>query len=520
MVTINNSATAEQMAQAILGDGVQIVGASYTGDNRASGIYSDADSLAPGVAPSDTGVILSTGQVNQFIGLDSNPNDSGSTTSGSRGPNNEAGFNAIAGTSTYDAAFIDIDFTSDNDLLTMQFVFSSEEYPEYVNSIYNDIVGVWINGAQVPLEVGNGQTNIGNVNEQNNFNLYVDNTNDDYNTEMDGFTVTLTLTMPVDTEGVNSIRIGIADVGDNRYDSNLLIAGNSLQSALIATSDTETMGVNSSKTIDVLGNDINGGTGVIRITHINGIQVNAGDSVLLATGQRVWLNADGTFTVETDGDVEPVNFTYGIENDDGVTDTGFVTINTVPCFVAGTRIRTPDGDVPVETLCPGDLVEAHDNGPQPVRWIGRRRVPACGKHAPVVIRAGAFGNHGELKVSPQHRILLRDTLAELLFGEREVLVAAKDLVNDRSIRIVEGGEVEYVHILFDEHQVIYSEGLATESFLPGPQTMDSFEEDIVAELASIFPEIDPETGAGYGASARRTLRKFEAAVLMSRRWAA
>ncbi|MCT8158780.1 Hint domain-containing protein [Pseudoruegeria sp. SHC-113] len=508
------------MAQAILGDGVQIVGASYTGDNRASGIHSNADTLSPGVAPSDSGVILSTGQVNSFIGIDSNPNDSGSTTSGSSGPNNDAGFNAIAGTNTYDASYIDIDFTSDHDLLTLQFVFSSEEYPEYVNSIYNDIVGVWVNGSLVPLEIGNGNTSIGNLNENNNFNLYVDNTNDQYNTEMDGFTVTLSLTIPVNTTAVNSIRIGIADVGDNRYDSNLLIAGNSLQSGLIANSDSVTMGVNGTKTVDVLGNDFNSATGVITITHINGIAVSAGDSVLLATRQRIWLNADGTFTVETDGDVEAVNFTYMIENDNGTTDTGFVTIDTVPCFVAGTRIRTPDGERAVEALQPGDLVMTHDNGPQPVRWAGRRKVPARGAHAPVVIRAGAFGNHGELKVSPQHRVLLRDTLAELLFGESEVLVAAKDLVNDRAIRNVEGGEVEYVHILFDEHQVVYSEGLATESFLPGPQAVDSFEQDIVAEIASIFPELDPETGLGYGASARRTLKKFEAAVLMSRRWAA
>ncbi len=70
----------------------------------------------------------------------------------------------------------------------LQFVFSSDEYPEYTNSIYNDMVGVWINGTHVPLSVANSGTAINSVNDQNNVNLYNDNTSDQFNTEMDGFT--------------------------------------------------------------------------------------------------------------------------------------------------------------------------------------------------------------------------------------------------------------------------------------------------------------------------------------------
>jgi len=112
-------------------------------------------------------------------------------------------------------------------------------------------------------------------------------------------------------------------------------------------------------------------------------------------------------------------------------------------------------------------------------------------------------------------VLIRDALAELLFGDAEVLVAAKDLVNDRSVRRIEGGEVEYVHILFDRHQVVLSEGLETESFLPGPQIRDSFEAEALEEICSLFPEIDPSTGDGYSPAARRTLKGFEARVLAS-----
>ena len=113
-------------------------------------------------------------------------------------------------------------------------------------------------------------------------------------------------------------------------------------------------------------------------------------------------------------------------------------------------------------------------------------------------------------------LYLRDALAELLFGEAEVLVAARDLVNDGTVRRIEGGEVTYVHLLFDRHQLIWSERLLTESFLPGPQTARSFEAEMVAEIRALFPEIDPRTGAGYSPAARRALRPFEARLLAGR----
>jgi hypothetical protein len=156
-----------------------------------------------------------------------------------------------------------------------------------------------------------------------------------------------------------------------------------------------------------------------------------------------------------------------------------------------------------------------DDGAQPLRWIGQRRVAAQGDFAPIRIAANTFGRHRELLLSPLHRVLIRDSLAELLFGEGEVLVAARDLVNDLSVRRIEGGTVEYVHILFDRHQVVFSEGLATESFLPGPQINNSFEADIVQEICTLFPEIDPATGEGYSPAARRTLKRYEARLLLA-----
>jgi len=512
-LSINESANATQMAQEIFGDGVTVVSASYSGDNRSSGIYSDGDTTSPGVTPGDTGVIFSTGRVRDFTNSNGQSNHSTNTSTNTSGVNNNADFNAAAGTSTYDASFMDVDFIPTGDVMTMQFVFSSEEYPEYQNSVYQDFVGVWINGVQVDMTVGNGDADPGNMNSSTNENLYVDNTSDQYNTEMDGFTVTMTMSIPVISGVVNSIRIGIADVTDSSYDSNLLIAGGSVQTGLIATDDSTYVDPNGSKILDVLANDVDSSGGSLTVTHINGQPVSAGSTITLNTGQTVTLNGNGTITIVGDGDVEDFNFTYTASNGSN-DDTGFVNVSSIPCFVAGTMIETVDGEKAVENIVPGDMVITRDEGPCPVRWAGRRQVRAIGDFAPIRIRAGTFGTHGDLLLSPQHRVLVRDSLAELLFGEDEVLVAAKDLLNDHSVIRRFGGMVTYVHLMFDRHQVIYSEGLPTESFLPGPQTTNLFEQPVVDEICSIFPELDPSTGEGYGSAARRTLRRFEAQLLM------
>lgn len=512
-LTVVTGQDADTIAQKIFGAGVEIVGASLSNTNGTNiGIYSDGDSVSPDATPEDTGVIFSTGRASDFTNASGQENQSTFTGSNSAGVDGDAGFDNETNANTFDAAYIDVDFRPDGDTLTMQFVFSSEEYPEFINSIFQDYVGVWVNGSPVDLVVGNGDVDPGNVNEVDNQNLYLDNTTDAFNTEMDGLTITLSLKANVTPGAVNSIRIGVADVADNRYDSNLLIAADSVQTVLLANTDTVSMHPGGQKTIDVLDNDVGPTGNTLTITEINGQAVVVGSVVTLNSGSQVELTADGKLKILGDGDTEDYNFTYQIS--DGVnTDTGFVNVSQVPCFVAGTLITTKEGDVPVETLSPGDLVLTKDEGFQPLRWIGTRTVDADGSLAPIEIAADTFGKHGALKLSPLHRVLVKDAIAELLFAESEVLIAAKDLVNDTSVRRCLGQTVTYVHLLFDRHQVVYSEGLATESFLPGPQTTNSFEQDITREICAIFPEIDPETGLGYGPSARRALKRHEAHLM-------
>lgn len=511
---VYTNVSAMQMAQAIFGNGTTVTGASYTGDNRSSGIYTDGDNTSPNATPGDYGVILSTGRARDYTnnrGTANQRTDEGTNTGG---VDNDAGFNAIAGTNTYDAAYLDVDFIPTGSRMTMEFTFASEEYPEYTLSQYQDMIGIWVNGSYVPFSAGTGDVDPNNINLNTNENLFIDNSGSAINTEMDGVTLTLKLTFNVDPGTLNSIRIGIADVSDDRYDSNLLIAGDSLRTDLIAEDDQVWVSASGSKTADILANDSNTSGSTLTITHLNGQPVSAGDTITLPSGQTVTLNADGTITATGNGQQEKDIFTYTVQNAAGDTTTGLVTLDSVPCFVAGSLILTPAGPRPVEQLRIGDLVTTLDHGPQPIRWIGSRNAPAQDETAPIRIAAGTFGTHERLMVSPQHNILLRDFMAEMLFGVPECFVAAKDLLNGHSVRRHVGGTVNYHHLLLDRHEVIFSEGLATESFLPGPQTIKLFSAEDIAEICALLPEFDTETGAGYGPAARRVLKSFEARALL------
>lgn len=185
------------------------------------------------------------------------------------------------------------------------------------------------------------------------------------------------------------------------------------------------------------------------------------------------------------------------------------------CFVNGTRILMPNEDCLVEDLRVGDVVVTRDSGEQEVVWTGMRKMTgALGlKHAPIRISADAFGNGlpaRDLLVSPQHRILITDWRAELLFWLPDVLVAAKHLINDSTIR-VESGLVEfsYHHILFEKHETIFSEGLPTESFHPGDVAMNVVGEGAREELLELFPEL-ADAKVGRRPLSHRALKSFEA----------
>ncbi|SPH20976.1 hypothetical protein ASD8599_01717 [Ascidiaceihabitans donghaensis] len=512
---IDTNASANDMAESMFGNGISIVSSSYTGATGASGTYSNGDATAPGITPSDTGVILSTGNATDITNSSGDVNTSAGTST-SHGTSGDSDLESISGQTTFDAAVFEAEFIPEGGTLTMQIVFSSEEYLEYVDAGFNDAVGIWVNGVQAELTVGTGDISIDNINDTTNENLYIDNaqSDDSHNTEMDGFTITLTLKAPVTPGVTNTIKIGIADGGDGSYDSNLLIAGNSVQTALIAGDDEISVNVGQDINVDLLANDESTNNSELTITHINGQPVSVGDSVTLSSGEVIELTADGFVLATANDEVAENVFSYTVEDEDGNSDVGFVTLTTTPCFTSGTRILTPQGERPVETLKPGDLVETMDHGPKPLLWVGKSERIAHGRDAPIEIDEGTLGAKTCTEVSPLHRLLIRDPDAMVLYGSYEILVQARHLINNRTIRRKDrGGRVVYFHLLFDKHEIIEGNGILSESFQPGKQTEASFDPSLNDDLKCIMKRNNIDVMY----SARPSLKKHEATVLNSRK---
>lgn len=185
----------------------------------------------------------------------------------------------------------------------------------------------------------------------------------------------------------------------------------------------------------------------------------------------------------------------------------------VPCFTAGTRILTPTGEIAIETLTPGDRVITFDSGTQVVRWVGRRKLRAVGHMAPVHISKDTFGHHDSLLVSQNHRILRTGPAIRPLFDTPEVLVAAKYLVDNRNVTIRRGGWVDYVHILFDQHHLVWANGCLSESLFPASITADPELAPQLEELRAIFPEVFDGTALKDLQTVRPCLKRFEAQLL-------
>ncbi|MEL6700852.1 MAG: Hint domain-containing protein, partial [Pseudomonadota bacterium] len=123
--------------------------------------------------------------------------------------------------------------------------------------------------------------------------------------------------------------------------------------------------------------------------------------------------------------------------------------------------------------------------------------------------------HGHGRVQ-QHRLLVCSEAADLHFGTCEVLVKAKDLLGRPGVTLAANSrDVCYVHLLFDRHEIVLANGVYSESYHPGAQSLNSFDGDCREEVLRLFPDCDPATGAGYGPSARRVLRSFESALLLA-----
>ncbi len=172
--------------------------------------------------------------------------------------------------------------------------------------------------------------------------------------------------------------------------------------------------------------------------------------------------------------------------------------NSMVCFTPGTRILTAFGELPIEDLRPGDLIHTADNGLQPLAWMGNRKISNTRLHVaphlrPVKISKDAFGPGlpmADMWVSPAHRFLLSSAKSADIFGESEVLAPAAGLINGTTITTDNSPrDTCYVHLLFEEHQVIFAENLPTESFFACPSTLMALEEEAREQVFEILPDL-------------------------------
>lgn len=152
-------------------------------------------------------------------------------------------------------------------------------------------------------------------------------------------------------------------------------------------------------------------------------------------------------------------------------------------FTRGTHITMASGrQVKIEDIKEGDRVLTRNDGPQAVRWLGQNTVRAMGEFSPVLIEKGTLNNENDLIVSPDHRLFIYQRSDALGTGRSEVLIKARHLVNGDNVRWVKGGFVDYFQILFDQHQIIYAEGIAAESMLIDTRTQAALPDELSDDL--------------------------------------
>lgn len=216
--------TANDLVDALIGSGPNaptVSNITFSGSPHAAGIFNDLTN----VFGFSDGIVLSSGLITYIEG----PNSSSGATGNNGFPGDYDLNTLIPGYTTYDAAVLEFDFecTSIQEI-SFEYVFTSEEYNEWVGSPFNDVFGFFVNGTNIALIPGTTTpVAINNVNLNSYPSFYINN---DYgnlhDTEADGFTVVLTATTSVNP-GLNHIKLAIADAGDSVLDSNVLIRSNS-----------------------------------------------------------------------------------------------------------------------------------------------------------------------------------------------------------------------------------------------------------------------------------------------------
>lgn len=285
----------------LLGEGVTVSNIKYTGSKYSIAAFrADSSSL-----PVKKGILLSTGDAQQVKGPNTNDGFSGmASTIGDKD------LKKICGHTTYDAAVLEFDFVPNNNFISFNYFFGSEEYLEYVNSIYNDVFAFIVDGEGVKQEnlavipFTNATVTVNNINPLKNKGYYIDNpvavkgkkTKTDLNKtiQFDGLTVLLTAECAVVPGKKYHIKIAIADAGDNVLDSGVFIEGGSFSSTKTSVLESKKFPVPETGPITVKPDSVPKKTTVKKDSVEKSVKISnilfATDSYVISEGGKKELN--------------------------------------------------------------------------------------------------------------------------------------------------------------------------------------------------------------------------------------
>jgi hypothetical protein len=247
-ITVNQASTQSEVEamveDVLLGSCVTIGSVSYTGPANSSGTFSSNGSAFP----MGSGVLLTTGRAGLAVG----PDDDSNAGVGHNNPGDADLTSLVTGAVTHDAVILEFDFVPQDDTLRFNYIFGSEEYPEYVNSGFNDVFGFFISGPGFSGPYAGGAENIALIpgtttpvainNVNNGYSntepaggpcencAYYNENGGGANVQYDGFTTILTAEAVMQPCETYHIRLAIADAGDDVYDSGVFLEAESFSS--------------------------------------------------------------------------------------------------------------------------------------------------------------------------------------------------------------------------------------------------------------------------------------------------
>ena len=299
-LNVSNTMTPQQLVQNVLvGGGATVSNITFSGSALSIGDFSNGVSTNLGM---NSGILLCSGNITNAIG----PNNATGkgTNVGVGGDVQLAGL--IPGFSIYDAAILEFDFVPLSDTIEFRYIFASEEYPEYVNSNFNDVFGFFISGVNpaggnyvnqniaiipgtsLPVSIDNVNNGTSGTGPCTNCAYYVNN-NNGTTIQYDGFTTVLTSWAVVTPCLTYHIKIAIGDAGDHIYDSGVFLEANSFRSGEDVVQTSALIGASAPNAVEgcndaIVNFTLPNPTGVPRTVHyiVGGSATNGVDYPMIA----------------------------------------------------------------------------------------------------------------------------------------------------------------------------------------------------------------------------------------------